>query len=397
MLNAYNGRNRRGGYGRALVRGAVNAAVNRKSIIKVGEEVKKFFKKRQPAQSKSFATGASASYAGGNDFTSSKRTVNASGKKRVPKMSSPKMMYQMLQTTMPKSIFRFNNLSNYDTNVGAIYLGNHRNTLSGEVTLPLHIYDLTSFPNQAVGAPVAGQSFRWASVAAGAACFRAPITGTSAGTGTTQGWEDELQITTSPVVQQAFHQWTDVRFNFFGARKRTTWFEVMFIRVHDELAHPYAAADTNVEYLKLMQYLERPLIWSNLQTDAAGSAHTKFRVVKRMKYFVSAGQTTDVDTSVGNIKEAKIFLKHNKRLDYDWSNSGPTALLGHTEADGTDFVRDSSTHNFPKHKERLLMVVRAFAPERVLTATTPVTNALVDPSYDIIIRNAFTMPPKHSN
>eukprot|EP00955_Chlamydomonas_euryale_P021010 222582-Chlamydomonas_euryale.AAC.5 len=95
----------------------------------------------------------------------------------------------------------------------------------------------------------------------------------------------------------------------------------------DEFADPILASESNNELKQCLQYWERPCIFCNLQTAAAGKAFNKFRVIKRFKYYVSAAQTTDVDTTVGKIKECKIFVRHNKKLDYDWQNETVLQVL----------------------------------------------------------------------
>eukprot|EP00955_Chlamydomonas_euryale_P048549 354013-Chlamydomonas_euryale.AAC.1 len=103
-----------------------------------------------------------------------------------------------------------------------------------------------------------------------------------------------------------------------------------------------------------LQYMERPLIYSNLQTDVAGKGYDKMRVIRRCKYYVSASQTNDVDTSVGKIHQAKIFIRHNKMLDFDWRHDqNQTGVLPHRVLDGVHFVQDSTDINYPEAKKHV--------------------------------------------
>lgn len=297
---------------------------------------------------------------------------------------------------MSTEIYRFQNITNYDTNVGGLLLRNFRDTTTGYVNIPIHVYDISCFSNDSNIAP--GAQFVWADSTSSAALIRSTLP-TQDGTGVTQAngtWHGEKNATQSPypAVHNALHNWSDIRINLYGARKRTTYFDVMFITMKNEFADPLYAADTNVSKKLLFQYWERPLIYSNLQTDVGGKGHGMYKVLMRKRYYVSASQSTDVDTSVGKVKQVKIFMKHDRMRGYDWQHEGLSAtdVLPHGDDDGKDFVRDDDVHNICSHGKRVFMVIKAFAPERTVgtTAELATPDANKDPSYDIIIRNSFS-------
>lgn len=332
------------------------------------------------------------SYAGGNDFTTTKRTIRP----RKPKTNRAKIARNsmLLKSMMQNEIYRFQNITNYDTNVGGLTLRNSRNTTTGAVTTPIHIYDISAFNNEST--QTCGYQMGWASTAAGAAFTRTALTGQDqTGTPFSAYWVTEKNATDTPfpAVQNAMHNWTDIRFNFYGPRKRTTYFDVMFIVIKSQYADLLQGNGANVSSKLLLQYLERPLIYSNLQTDVGGEGAKMFKVVKRFRYYVSASQTTDTDTSVGKIKEAKIFMKHDRKRDYDWQHHGlaDTDVLPHDDDDGLNYVRDDDVHNFPAYDKRMYMVVKAFSPERaIVTDAAPDIDATRDPTYDVMIRNSFS-------
>ena len=115
-----------------------------------------------------------------------------------------------------------------------------------------------------------------------------------------------------PAAQKALHNWTSISMNLYGARKRATYFYIDFILIKSQYADLMYANGANISYKLLTQYLERPLIYSNLQTDVAGDAHKMFKLVRRYKYFIPPSQTTDVDSTTGKIKEVKIFMRHDR-------------------------------------------------------------------------------------
>lgn len=324
-------------------------------------------------------------------MTSTKRTIRS----RKPKTNKAKIARNsmLIKTLMTNNVFRYQNLSNYDTNVGALTIRNSRNTTTGLVTSPIHIYDISAFNN--TSNHTCGYQLGWASTLAGADFSRTALIGqdqTGATFSAFWGNEDNVQNSPYPNAKNALHNWSDIRFNFYGPRKRTTFFEVMFITLKDEFADLIHGAVSNISAKLLLQYLERPLIYSNLQTDVQGEASKMFKVVKRFRYYISASQSTDVDTSVGKVKEAKIFMRHDRMRGYDWQHNGyaTTDVLPHGDADGTQWVRDDDCHNMPGPDKRLYMIVRAFSPERAVVADDATVDADRDPTYDCIIRNSFS-------
>lgn len=369
------------------------AGTKKKSTIQA-RGLKKATALRVDAQKRDSA--AIRNYSGGNDFTRSKKVIRSRRRKTMKaKVDKNTMLIKGLMNT---EIYRFQNISNYDTNLGAVTIRNGINTTTGRVECPIHVYDITSFSNESNIGP--GQGLGWSSTAAAADGSLVRIPGqTGDGSADANGlWLTEKNSTATPfpAVARALHNWSDIRINFYGPRKRTTYFDVMFIQIKNQFADLLYSGTVNPAYKLLQQYLERPLIYSNLQTDVGGGAHKMFRTLKRMRYYISASQTTDVDTSVGKIKECKIFMKHDRMRNYDWQHDSDTIgatlnVLPHDTADGLDFARDDDVANWPAWDKRVYMVIRAFSPERATyTTADPAVSADRDPSYDIIIRNSFS-------
>lgn len=330
-------------------------------------------------------------YGGGNDWTQSRSKV---GYKKKPTLQR---LTRMMNASMTNKIYRFQNITNFDTNSGGVPISNWQ-FASGEVTSPVHYYDLTSFPNTQTNVSPTVR-LQWASTLSTADLQRFAIPGQfQDGSSDVNGvWIPETQggalgtgISNTINARSFQHNWTDVRINFYGPRKRTTKFEVMFFRIKDENANPEGSAVSNANLKELQLFLERPCIYSNIQTYTSNVAK-KIQMIKKFTYFVSAGQTTDVDTTVGKIKEARIFLRHDKMYNLDWRHTGAQAIP-HEQADGLDFVQDSIHHDRPWYSSRVYMCIRAFAPERTTGKVGEVVDATKDPSYDIIIRNSVSLP-----
>jgi len=333
-------------------------------------------------------------YVGGNDYSKQVGRVGRRKKLTVPRLN------KLLQAGMSTQVYRFQNITNFDTNVGAFALGNW-SFADGAILSPYHVYDLTSFNNRSTYAP--GRYMGWLNATAASPIVRYTLPGqTPTGANDTSGvWQIEqkggLNPTTSfPNATKFIHNWTDVRILFYGARVRTTRFDVMFLRVKDEYANLFQGAVSNTELRELCQYIERPSIYSPLQSLTGANISKKISIVKKFTYYISAAQTTDVDTSVGKTKEARIFLRHDKlyNTEYKHWNEDGTNVLPHAQEDGLDFDSDVNNHNHPWFSSQLFMVVRAFAPQRVAGKTVypSAADANVDPSYDIIIRNSVSVP-----
>lgn len=294
---------------------------------------------------------------------------------------------------MSKTVYRFQNLTNFDTNVGGMKIPNWAESSTGVVHLPIHVYDLTSVNN--TGGTDPAYRYYWASTAASADCLRTTLAGQDPTGASSTFWnpENSQRASSFPNARIMRHDWSDIRINFYGPRKRTTRYDVFFVRVKDEFANPVIAAQSNSAYKDLMAYLERPCIFSNLQTYQT-NVSKKIQIIKKYSYWVSAGQTTDVDTTVGKIKEARIFMRHDRVYKLDWRHEGTgTDTLPHNQADGTDYVQDLTHHNNPWHGSRVLMIIRAFAPERrTVVDYSAAADANIDPTYDILIRNAVSYP-----
>lgn len=379
-------------YGMALAKGVYDAYRLRNQMPNIRKAfVDRRVRKRPGSkpQSKKVTTSrpTGRSYAGGNDFTSTKRTIRS----RRPRTQRAKISNntKLIKSMFHNEIYRFQNLTNFDTNMGGLIIRNYRDPVSGSIETPVHIYDISAFANQQN--QVAGYQLGWASDSAGADITRTALPGQfgSGGVNTSGIYHSEKTGTyVYPKAQSALHNWTDIRMNCYGSRKRSTYFSVMFIVLKSEFADLLYGAVSNPSAKLLLQYLERPLIYSNLQTDVGGKAHNMFKVVKRFRYYIPASQTTDVDTTVGKIKEAKIFFKHDRMRYFDWQHNNllDADILPHGDDDGIDFVRDDDVHNNTSYDKRLFMVVRAFAPER----STGDPDAARDPSYDLIVRNSWS-------
>lgn len=388
QVGAYRPQRRRGAVN-ALVQGAAFAYRNRRAAYQVGQAAKRVFTRKPkvtPKKTTYKSNPVIQTYGGGNDLTvrNSKATLH---KRSYGTKGSIAMLRKQVQALMQTQIQRYQFLSNYDTNIGAHLIRNEYDSATGITLLPIHVYELSSVNNVSGIAP--GLALGWSSLLSTANVVKnvLPTQTPTGGTAADGLWRSETDVT-YPSAQQAFHNWSSIKLNLYGARKRSTRFTVSIMTVRDDFANFQSAGVGNLEFKQLLQYMARPLIYSNIQSDLRNKANKLIKVVKRYNYWVSASQTTDVDTTVGKIANANIFLRHNKKYDLDWMAEDPANILPHAQADGLDYASDSVPMNYPQSNQRLFMVITAFSPEQVNTADPVDPN--VCPSYDIIIRNSWS-------
>eukprot|EP00955_Chlamydomonas_euryale_P109316 365923-Chlamydomonas_euryale.AAC.2 len=290
----------------AAMQGAALAYRNRGALWEAGQKLARYTGKRRWTEPTRMGMQATTVYAGGNDISVMKSTYSRT---RRPRTNAQKinMNKVMIKSLMQPAIFRAQGIMQYDPNVG-FYQLRQSVTAAGAIYSPVLVWDLTSIPNRG-NDEAAGYSYGWEYSLSTTNMFKEDLA-TQDSTGSIAGgslWYNERNgIASSPLnVENGYQEWTAININFYGPRKRTSWFEVIFFTPRDDFADPFRASLSNSENKYWLQYLERPLIYSNLQTDVSGKGYNKMRIIRRYKYFVSASQTTDVDTSVGKIKQAE--------------------------------------------------------------------------------------------
>lgn len=339
------------------------------------------------------SAGISAQYdAPGNDYSKVKHTLGRRKKSTIRRLN------RLLHKTMNNQVYRFQNISQFDTTVGALPMCQYYNSSNTYTYVPLHIYDLTSFPNTSATGPSAGRYFGWAGAAATVSATRGIIPGQD-NDGTTDAngywWQTERSGSSGiPNASIMMHNWTDVRLLLYGSRKRSTTFKVTFFRCIDESANPFHAATSNTDLKQLVEWFTRPMIYNTLQTYET-KVSKKIKIIKQYTYIIPGCQTTDVDTTVGKTKEVRIFMRHDKVYNLDWLDAAE-ANLPHALPDGLDYVVGTTNQDNPWHGSRVFMAITALCPEK-LTKTVDFPqganiNAESEPSYDIIIRNSLTTP-----
>lgn len=343
------------------------------------------------------AIGGGDPAATGNELTVTKAKVG-----RYPKLR-PQRLLKLMQAGMTDITFRFQGITNFDTNVGWFALANRSRADIVPIAIPMHIYDLTSIPNIASDVSP-GNYFTWSSNSSGAVCDRYTLADQNPDGSTNPSgyWIVEKSsgvrsgTTTTPLhVSKACHEWSDIRMNLYGARKRGTTFYIDIVRFKEDFSNLFSASVSNKEYNDLVRTLQAPLVYSNLQSHN-GRNLRNVQFVKRFKFYVPGGSADDLDT-IGKVKEFRLFLKQGNVYNYEWQSLDSEERMPHAQEDGLDFTSNEGPQNFPKHSSRLFMLVRAFSPERTVIPNGQdysryAADPLTEPSYDIVLRNKWLLP-----
>lgn len=308
---------------------------------------------------------------------------------------------------------RFQGLTNYDTNSGYTRLSQFTQTGTDITHLPIKIIDLTSFQAGA-SIPAVMRNLGWANRSSTSNIYHNNVIGQSptgaVGTGGTSWNITDSSTAAIAATPRVFLKWIKMSFNLYGARNRTTTFNLKIVRF-PQLSQNLWLNTESAEAKELLQYLERPLVYNNLQVGETECAK-KMKVIKSYTWTVQPMTNDSLNTTTGNIKEAQVFLRMNKALNLHWPDEGThethNVPVGE-DNDGIDYeVRQNVNKTGPAYGSRVYAILSAFSPVlNILPAgganawDTPSESfarsgaggnaiaAAVEPSFDFLIRRGY--------
>lgn len=305
---------------------------------------------------------------------------------------------QFINAIMEPQWYRVSGLSQFDTSSGFITLSFRQNA-AGNVMLPVHIWDITSLPNQADGVltyPDAGYGLS-VSNNTSTADATTYVLNSQDNAGVTRSnnsaWVMENVSDTSRfgyACRKAYHHWTHFKLNLYGTRARATKFKVDLIMLNEEFADFIQGGTTNYDKRKLYDYLARPYIYNNLNS---GDPQTRddIKLLKTYETTVAPITTDEYNagSSVPHMQTLSWFINHNRLRRYDWRRDlGPgldqNAAFDQEVSSGTDTRVDP--------KKRLYVVIRALQPQKRVAEFNVSTDPVYEPSYDYVLRNKFSLP-----
>lgn len=204
-------------------------------------------------------------------------------------------------------------------------------------------------------------------------------------------WTRENTTSGNPHLRRkGIHVFSQIQMNMYGVRNRSTEWSVRIVKVREEFAD-FFADGSNVSKQKLVDYLARPLIVSNLNLGDPITA--KFiKVIKQYKVSIDPITTDQVggDLAIPKIQTLRWFIKHNRLRSFDWNRLHSAADTGAAANYDTENIQQFGMN--PQVPARVYLLITALAPSGRSSCSdnqTPAVDVTTEPTYDIVIRNKW--------
>nr|UOF76972.1 putative capsid protein [Cressdnaviricota sp.]UOF81648.1 putative capsid protein [Cressdnaviricota sp.] len=321
--------------------------------------------------------------------------------------------YKLAMSILEPQWFRIQGMTRVEDQYGFFPVAN-RITVSNQIQLPMHVWDITSCINNRAGVevnPNQGYHLGFDSDSASATAITTPLlsqdsNGATISVGNTSRWQVENTSSgTSSTYQlnsrKALHAWTQIKMNLYGVRTRNVRWVVQLVKVKDEFADFISAGSSNREKQKLFDYLARPFIYNNLLTgDPQVAADVK--VLKTYETVIGPMRTDEStvlnpegglnNNPAPHIQTVNMFINHNAIRRYDWRRDVPPI---HDNAPRFDVETSTDQSANCQPKDRIYLLIRALAPQRRTLAGNDwntIADVSFEPSYDLVLRNKFLNP-----
>lgn len=261
--------------------------------------------------------------------------------------------------------------------------------------IPMHIYNLSIVPNSGVGyhSGAAGLMQGWSNTTAAADRQIWTLFGQSpAGANVASApWYPEVN---GPVlygeVSKAMHKWTSIKMQLYGALNDDVKFTVSLVKYKDDFANPWFGGVTNEVGKTLQDSMINPYLASRISTTNSRAVPQMVKILKEWTVVVPR-MSDDIGTTQDNVnsRELNIFVRHNWINDYNWPNASTASINPHTNEGNLGFGIDYNKHTSPLPGKTLFLVVRGTCPKQ---GEGPPSNKQYSGTYNIVMRNAFTIP-----
>lgn len=265
----------------------------------------------------------------------------------------------------------------------------------GNQRFPLHVYDLTSFPNTNASYVIQWQMIinDTGNVGWNGFSGQGPT-----GAVTSQWTAENMTLPTATIAdipangfqtKYVQHDGFDVRMACYGCRQQPTFYEIMIVRFNEDYlvpnfntGQPVPAGENLAAFNNLWSGLVKGLSFNPILPGTRG-VFKGMHVLKRIRFTLQPSMTTEADRNP-NVKIVKFKYNDYRIRDY---NFGATPFITDADVNAANYVIDPASagpfRNHPKDKARLFMVVRASNNTPVALASETADNT---PSYDIVIR-----------
>lgn len=216
-----------------------------------------------------------------------------------------------------------------------------------------------------------------------------------------------------------FHKWSEVRMNLYGAKHIPLTYTISVVQVpkeFDPFQHPPSQVTALIppvgnqpefsEFSRWIEDISRSIISNPLNiTGTRKEYKTNIRVLKQYKIniqplsYTNAAAEGTAAVKVGNVREFKMFMRHDRWRNYCWAETDATVDQDRNFADlGWDVKVSDNPVTEVKWGGRLLMMITCTTggirdgQQNDVRTHNPVQLTDIPEdygSYDIIVRNEF--------
>ena len=274
---------------------------------------------------------------------------------------------------------------------GQIFMNNHEDTVNGNWSLPCNVFDLTSVANWSNGAlnaysplwslrkkTAAGTNGRydWITVAG------QDPTGTSSNT-----WQVEKsshKVTTQMAYpnEQSVLKWASIELELWGMKNHPTKWTVEVCQFSEDVC-PSQGVSADGNYNEFWDSMLKQYQYNPLANNLSGFGKKVFKVLRR--YNVDIDPTASFENDADpHVKTMKIFLRFNRRCNYEWKHSNAAGQTG-AEFGSVNWQQEDNENQSTVHPNaRVFLMLRA-SNYNYLTDNTQISSANT-PSYSIKVK-----------
>lgn len=233
-------------------------------------------------------------------------------------------------------------------------------------------------------------------------------------------WQAERYPITSGVFHGTmFHKWTEVRMNLYGAKHIPLVYTISVVQVpksYDPFQHTPSIVDAVTppvgnqpefgEFNRWMEDITRSIVCNPLNTSGTRKEYkNNIRVLRQYKInlqplsYSNASAEGTAPVKVGNVREFKMFLRHDRFRNYSWAEADNNIEVDSNFADlGWDVKQADIPVTDVAWGQRVFMFITCTTgairdgPQNNVRTHLPVQLTDIPDdygSYDIIVRNEF--------
>jgi len=352
-----------------------------------------------------------SSSSGGVRFSSENHRVGRKKRKNRTNLSD-------LLRNMERYRLRWQAISPSLVGPGKIPIGYGKNGAANEEVLPIHFISLTGHSNGIVNQYKGSQDKGLCRVIRNTTngfCAWQPFKSQLPG-GVTS-WDDgswEPEDANGQLTQgsNAYHKWTEVRANLYGSKYMPLTYTITILQCPQSY-DPFTALEYPAyhgefaQFSRWMEDVSRGLIANPINiTGTKPEYKQNIKIIKQYKINIGPLSYSDAadegaaPVHVGNVRQFKCFLRHDRWRDYNWTEETHNVVVDRTLQDlGWDQVNQTDRNYCDvKWGSRLFMFITCTSGPRVDSVAYNVAERepygyvnmpSYEGTYDLLVRNEF--------